>query len=72
MIQTCTNTIGSEPNNRYVELLNNLESWRVNKQKKNINRYVQDWWWYPNHKTEGGFYVIYMKHPDNKNDEWYK
>ena len=47
--QTFTNTKGREPNNTYVEGLNNLESWRVNKSKDNITRYGQYWYWYPKH-----------------------
>ena len=42
---TRTNTKVSYPNKSYVEVLNNLESCRVNKSKDNITRDGQDWYW---------------------------
>ena len=68
--QTCTNIKVSESNKSYAEGLNDLESWRVNKSKKNITRYVQDWWWCPKHKMEGKFDGMYINHPSNKHNEW--
>ena len=65
-----TNNKGSDPNNIYVERLNNIESWRVKKSKDKITRYGQDWYWFPKHKMKGKFDGMYMYHPNNKHDEW--
>ena len=43
--QTRTDTKISNPSKSYVEVINNVESWSVNKSEENINRYGQDWWW---------------------------
>ena len=69
--QTPNNTKnkGRDPKKVYVEGLNNIESWRVNKSKGNINRDGQDWYWFPKHRTEGKFDGVYMKHPANKHDK---
>ena len=40
--QTCTNTNGRDPNKSYIEGINNIESWIVNKSKNNIARDGQD------------------------------
>ena len=60
---TNTNNNGRDTNKSYFEGLNNIESWRVEKSRDKIARYVQDWYWYPKHNMEGKFDVIYMSHP---------
>ena len=64
--QTRTNTKGREPNNIYVEGINNHEYWRVKRPTDKIKRYGQYWYWCPNTNMKGNFDVIYMKHPANK------
>ena len=61
-----TNNKGRDPNKSFVEGLNNIESWRVNKSKDKIARNGQDWYWFPKHKMEGNFDIIYMNHPTKK------
>ena len=31
-----------------------------------IARNGQDWYWFPKHKMEGNFDIIYMNHPTKK------
>ena len=45
--QNRTNTKGRDPNKIYVQLINNIQSCRVNKSKDNITRYGQYWYWLP-------------------------
>ena len=66
---TCTNTKGREPNQSYVEELNNIVSWRFNKSKDMITRDVQDWYWFPTHKMEEKFDGMYNNHQSDKYDE---
>ena len=56
--QNLANTKGRDNNNSYVEVINNIESFHVNKSMGNITRYGQDCLWQPKHKTEGKFYGI--------------
>ena len=42
--QTRTNTKVRDPNNSYVEVINNIESWRVRKSKDKIKMEDQDWY----------------------------
>ena len=68
--QTRTNAKLSDPNKRYVEIINNIEYWRVNESKDKITRDGQGWYCWPNHNMEGKFDVMYMNHTANKHDEW--
>ena len=61
-----TNNNRRNPNKIYVEEINNIESWRVNKSKDEITRDDQDLYWCPKHKMEGKFDGMYMNHPTNK------
>ena len=65
-----TNSKGRYPNKSYVQVLNNLESQRVNISKDNITRDGQYWYWCPKNKMKGKFDGMYMNHQDNKHAEW--
>ena len=56
--QICTNNKVRDPNKSYVEELNNIESWIVNKSKDHITRDGQDWYWCPKHNMEGKLDVM--------------
>ena len=70
--QTPIKTKLRDLNESYAQVLNNIESWRVNKSQENITRYGQYWWWLTKNKTEWKYYGMYKNHPSNKHYEWDK
>ena len=63
-----SNGRGKDPNTSYVEVLYNLEYWRINNTKDKITKYGSDWWWCPKHKMDEKFGGMYMNHSLVKHD----